>query len=34
VTVDEARYVWQHRHEYTEETVRYAVEILERAGEL
>lgn len=34
MTTDEARYVWEHRHEYTTETVEYAIRILEAAGEL
>lgn len=34
MTISEARYVWAHRHEYTAETVAYAVAILEQAGEL
>ena len=34
MTTDEARYVWEHRHDYTQATVDYAVAILENAGEL
>lgn len=34
MTTDEARYVWEHRHEYPQETVDYAIRILEQAGEL
>lgn len=32
MTTNEARYVLEHRHEYTTEMVLWALEILERAG--
>lgn len=33
MTTDEARYVMAHRTEYDDRTVKYAMEILEAAGE-
>lgn len=34
MTLAEARYVLAHRHYYTYETILYAMDILEAAGEL
>lgn len=34
MTTAEAKYVLAHRHDYDERTVRYAMDILEAAGEL
>lgn len=34
LTLNEARYVWGHRHEYPREMVDMAMAVLEHAGEL